>query len=112
MAQKYPQTVKKWTKEVKPVKSVKNGRKNSKYIVKKCAKNWSKNGRVKRKVVHLVYECLSSGNLPPSVCQDMKPGPPHKENQVSQKEDLDPPFLISAAKQDKGFVLGKSASRV
>lgn len=49
-----------------------------------------------------------SGKLPAeSVCGNMKPGPPHKENQVSQKDDLDPPFLVTAAKQDAGFVLGR-----
>ena len=50
----------------------------------------------------------SSGQLPPSVCDDMKPGPPHGENQVSQKEDLDPPFSLTATKEgNNGIVLGK-----
>ena len=49
-----------------------------------------------------------SGNLPPSVCKDMKPGPPHGINEVSQKEDLDPPFLVTATKQEAGFVIGNS----
>ena len=38
----------------------------------------------------------------------MKPGPPHGENQVSQKEDLDPPFSITATKEGDGFVLGNN----
>ena len=51
---------------------------------------------------------FSSGKLPLSVCDDMKPGPPHGENQVSQKEDLDPPFSITATKEGDGFVLGNN----
>ena len=57
----------------------------------------------------------SGGNLPASlVCKDLKPGPPHGANQVSQKDDLDPPFLVTANKQESGFVLvniGVDASR-
>lgn len=58
----------------------------------------------------LVTQTFAYGNgqLPAaSVCGNMRPGPPHGENQVSQKDDLDPPFLLTAAKQDAGFVLGK-----
>ena len=51
-----------------------------------------------------------SGNLPESVCDDMIPGrrpQQHGENEVSQKDDLDPPFLVTATKpDDKQFFIG------
>ena len=55
---------------------------------------------------------FGSGNLPESVCEDMIPGrrpSQHGENQVSQKDDLDPPFLVTANKlDDKQFIVGKN----
>ena len=56
---------------------------------------------------------FGSGNLPESVCEDMIPGrrpSQHGENQVSQKDDLDPPFLVTANKlDDKQFIVGKNS---
>ena len=40
------------------------------------------------------------------VFADMKPGPPHGENEVTREDDLNPPFLITATKL-KGFVRSK-----
>ena len=49
-----------------------------------------------------------SGKLPKSVCENLQPGPPHGENEVSDKDNIDPPFLMSASKAPKGdFFLGK-----
>ena len=56
-------------------------------------------------------EGFGSGNLPGAVCEDMVPGrkqSQHGENEVSQKDDLDPPFLVTATKlDDKQFIIGK-----
>ena len=55
-------------------------------------------------------EGFGSGNLPGAVCEDMVPGrkqSQHGENEVSQKDDLDPPFLVTATKlDDKQFIIG------
>jgi len=54
-------------------------------------------------------EGFGSGNLPGAVCEDMVPGrkpSQHGENEVSQKDDLDPPFLVTATKlDDKQFII-------
>ena len=43
------------------------------------------------------------------VCEKQIPGGEnglHGPNKITEKEDIDPPFLMSAAKADAGFVLG------
>ena len=43
------------------------------------------------------------------VCEKQIPGGEnglHGPNKVTEKEDIDPPFLMSAVKADAGFVLG------
>jgi hypothetical protein len=49
---------------------------------------------------------FSNGKLPSSVCKDMKPGAPHGRNQVTDQDDLDPPFVIQADYDNRGFVIG------
>ena len=43
------------------------------------------------------------------VCEKQIPGGEnglHGPNKITEKEDIDPPFLMSAVKADAGFVLG------
>ena len=44
-------------------------------------------------------ECLPNG-VPTDACATMKPGGPHEPNTITDKEMENPPFSLTASKQD------------
>ena len=62
---------------------------------------------ISRNFLKKIYQKLNFSNFHTVVFfTDMKPGPPHGENEVTREDDLNPPFLITATKL-KGFVRSK-----